>query len=83
MRLSRVVGLSPRISAAPFLPRMRQPVISSTLQMSWRSVSRMVSTEDEGVAAASGTSIHSVGPLATIMARSITLRSSRTLPGQW
>lgn len=26
----RVVGFSPRISAAPFLPRMRQPDLSST-----------------------------------------------------
>ena len=41
-RLVSVVGLSPRTSAAPSLPRTRQPVISRMLRTCLRSTSSIV-----------------------------------------
>jgi hypothetical protein len=82
IRLSSVVGLRPRRSAAPPRPRTRQLVLSSTARIcstssapgSWRPAGSAVGRRRGG---------HTTSwrPVATITARSMTLRSSRTLPG--
>ena len=78
---SRVVGLTPRISAAPRFPRMRQPVACSTLRKYSDSTSSIWRMSRLDFCSSSGTSPRKVDPVFRIRFRSMTFRSSRTFPG--
>src|SRR5271157_2868813 len=79
---SRVEGFRSRISAAPAFPRTRQRVFSSTLRTCSRSESLWRRLGSALLGETLGRLMCSRGPLASITARSTTLRTSRTLPGQ-
>jgi hypothetical protein len=71
------------IVAAPLIPRTRHPQLSSTDVMCRVCTStRRVLGREDGTDGTQGTSGVNVQLVARIIARSITLRSSRTFPGQ-
>ena len=83
MRLKRVEGLIPSAAAAPFDPFTRHRLRSSARRMVSRSVSASVAGGGATLAVSSSSvGIFSVSPPVRMAARSITFRSSRTLPGQ-
>ena len=82
--VTSALGFKPSRSAAPPVPRIRHPLPSSTLRMWAISTSTSLLLFDAKAAGnATGAIGMTSGPfgLATIIARSTTLRSSRTLPG--
>lgn len=86
IRVSKVVGLIPSRSAAPPVPRIRHPAVSSTMRMWSRSTSVIRSLLESPAVCTRGTlttgkGIASREPCARMIARSTTLRSSRMLPG--
>jgi len=84
----RVLEFRPRISAAPFFPSMRHPVFRSTWSMwSCSSSARTLTSFPAGSPVfrkeSNRSNTCSALPWLMITARSMTLSSSRTLPGQW
>src|SRR5271169_4694720 len=79
---SSVVGLSPRISAAPPFPRTRQRVIFKTLNTCSRSASLSWRLGSASLGETFGKLMNSLEPVASIIALSTTFRTSRMLPGQ-
>ena len=82
MRVSSVVGRSPSRSAAPPDPRTRQPLLSRTLRICSLATSASATLCFLPGPAGAGREMVNCVPVATIIARSTTLRSSRMLPGQ-
>ena len=82
MRASKVVGLRPSISAAPPTPRMRQPQSCKTPSICPRMPSSRVMRDERPRELNEDKSTCNESPEVRIKALSMTLLSSRTLPGQ-